>query len=105
MKLAAGADATLEHILSKPRSLGRRSADTSKGLLYHPAEHGLYRDQIRDTGNKVAVSDPGVDSQEFRNCECEQSPLEADGAESGVEIPLRVMAIFSRRFHAHGLSM
>ena len=63
------------------------------------------RDQIRDTGNKAAVADSGADSQEIRNCECVQNLLEADEAESGAGILLQVMAIFSRRFHARGLSM
>ena len=64
----------------------------------------MHRDQIRDTGNKAAVNDSGVDSQEIRNCECVQSPLEADEAESGAGIPLRVMSFLFERFHAHGLS-
>jgi hypothetical protein len=73
--------------------------------LYHPAEHSLYGDQIRDTGNKAVVNDRGAGSQEIRNCECVQSLLEADEAESGAGIPLRVVSFVFEHFHAHGLSM
>ena len=65
----------------------------------------MNRDQIRDTGNKSAVDGSGADSQEIRNCECVQSPLEADEAGSAAGISLRVISSFFARFHAPGLSM
>jgi hypothetical protein len=59
---------------------------------------------IQDTGSKGEEVGSGGGSQEIRSCEFLRSPLEADEAESGAGIPLQVMALFSARFHAPGLS-